>query len=199
MPTSRKTLASVAVFLLAAFGGLVIFWTWRGPDDSHFQGVSNFEGIEIRGDERFVRQVEHALALVRDKSPDSLEMIRQFVKRIQHERRTGMRAYDDPPTFDLADATAYYSVTWCAGAIAHDAYHSKLYHEYRVQHGEPVPDSAWTGQVREMECNRYQLGVLSDISAPEYEIEHMRHQDGSHFDQDGDGEATWKDYEKADW
>ena len=74
-----------------------------------------------------------------------------------------MRTYAARPTFDLGTETAYHSVTWCAGAIAHDAYHSKLYHDYRDAYGEPVPDDAWCGQAKELTCNEFQLRVLREI------------------------------------
>jgi hypothetical protein len=110
-----------------------------------------------------------------------------------------MRAYDDPPTFDLSPKTANYSETWCAGSIAHDTYHSKLYHEYLDAHEGPVPDEEWGGKAKELECNRFQARVLKDIGAPDYEITYVSHLDGSHFDLDGDGKDTWNDCRLRDW
>jgi hypothetical protein len=163
------------------------------------QHESIFDGVQVRGNKEFIQQVEASLTLLRDKSPDAFALTRQYVKRIRQSRRSGMRAYANPPTFDLGNKTAHHSVTWCAGSIAHDAFHSKLYHEYREANGEPVPDDAWCGQARELECNNFQLGVLKDIGAPEYEVSYLSGLDGTHFDVDGDGEETWKDRWKQDW
>jgi len=110
-----------------------------------------------------------------------------------------MRAYDDPPTFDLANRTAYYSVSWCAGSIAHDAYHSKLYHDHLQAFGMPVPDEVWTGQDKEMECVEFQVRVMKDIEAPASEVFYLSGQDGSHYDLDGDSKETWNDYWNRDW
>jgi hypothetical protein len=110
-----------------------------------------------------------------------------------------MRAYDDPPTFDLSQKTASYSDTWCAGSIAHDTYHSKLYHEYLDAHEGSVPDEVWSGQAKELECIHYQASVLREIGAPPSEITYVDHLDGSHFDLNGDGKETWIDYWLRDW
>ena len=157
------------------------------------------DGIAIRGNERFIQQVSDSLVLLREKAPDAFALSQQYMKRIEQSSRSGMRAYAEPPTFDLAPKTAFYSTTWCAGSIAHDTYHSKLYHEYLDAHGEPVPDDAWGGQAKELECIHYQSRVLKDIGAPEYEMAFLDHLDGTHYDLDGDGNQTWIDYWLQDW
>jgi hypothetical protein len=138
-------------------------------------------GIRVSGDEKFNEQVQGALNLLHDKSPSAFSLTERYVKRIEQSARSGMRADADPPTFDLAPKTAFYSVSWCAGSIAHDTFHSKLYHEYVQTHGKPVPFDAWCGQAREMECIKFQIGVLKEIGAPEYEITYTSQLDGSHY------------------
>jgi hypothetical protein len=83
--------------------------------------------------------------------------------------------------------------------VAHDTYHSKLYHEYLDTHDGPVPDEAWRGKAKELECIQFQARVLKDISAPDYETDYVSKADGSHFDVDGDGKETGNDYVKRDW
>jgi hypothetical protein len=51
----------------------------------------------------------------------------------------------------------------------------------------------------ERDCIKYQRAVMEKIGAPSSEIDHLATQDGSHFDMDGDGEYTWKDYEARTW
>jgi len=161
--------------------------------------VLEFDGVQIHGSETFIAQVEASLRLLREKSPEAFRLTQLYAPRIEQNSRSGMRAYDDPPTFDLSLKTAGYSVTWCAGSIAHDTFHSKLYHEYLDNHNGPVPDDAWRGQARELDCVHYQSRVLRDIGAPVNETSCVDHADGSHFDADGDGRETWKDYWKRDW
>src|SRR3954464_7225616 len=113
---------------------------------------SDFHGVQVCGDKAFITQVEGSLRLLLEKSPDAFRLTQRFAPRIEQCSRSGMRAYDEPPTFDLSPTTANYSGTWCAGSIAHDTYHSKLYHEYRDSHGGPVPDEEWSGKAKELEC-----------------------------------------------
>lgn len=188
--TGRKLLL---VGVIVAIGAFLGSWFALNPRES------SIEGIQVRGSEEFTTQVGKALALLREKSPEDLAVVQRYVGRIQEQSRSGMRAYDDPPTFDLSMTTASYSVSWCAGSIVHDAFHSKLYNDYRAAHGEPVPDGEWTGQAAEMKCIVVQMSSLKSIGAPEYEIEYVSTLDGSHFDLDGDGQATHNDYLKTDW
>jgi hypothetical protein len=160
---------------------------------------SNFYGIQIRGDKAFIAQVEGSLKLLRENSPDAFKLTQRFAPRIEQSSRSGMRAYATPPTFDLSPKTANYSDTWCAGSIAHDTYHSKLYHEYLDAHDGPVPDEEWSGKDKELECIHFQERVLKDIGAPNHEITYVSHLDGSHFDLDGDGAETSHDYRLRDW
>jgi hypothetical protein len=70
----------------------------------------------------------------------------------------------------MDNSTAFSSLTWCAGAIAHDSIHSKLFHDYQKAHSGSVPESAWTGPAAEQQCIAHQLRVLKEIDAPSEEI-----------------------------
>jgi hypothetical protein len=190
----KHRLLVLAIFgLVLITGTIVMYWqTWDRRE-------SNFYGVQIYGDPQFIEQVEVSLRLLKEKSPDASKLIQRYAPRIEQSNRSGMRAYDDPPTFDLSQKTASCSDSWCAGSIAHDTYHSKLYHEYHDAHEGPVPDEAWSGQAKELECIHYQANVLRDIGAPPSEITYVDQLDGSHFDLNGDGKATWIDYWLRDW
>jgi hypothetical protein len=183
------------LIIVAAVIAIAIAVVWERRDYCE----RNFEGIEIRGASPFVAQVENSLRLLRDKSPDAFALTQRYMKRIDESRHSGMWAYDEPPTFDLAPKTAFYSISWCAGAIAHDMYHSKLYHEYIDAHGEPVPDDAWCGQSRELECNAFQLRVLKEIGAPGLETTYLAGLDGTHNDVNHDGKLNWLDSWLQHW
>ena len=183
----------IAIVALAIAGVAIVLVAWP-----RFQ-ESNYEGIRIRGNKAFIQRVERSLRLLQDKSPDVFQLIQRFAPYIRQSSRSGMRAYDSPPTFDLSSKTADYSESWCAGSIAHDAYHSKLYHKYLDAHGGPVPDAEWTGQAKERECIEFHTRVLKDIGAPDFEISYLSQLDGSHFDANGDGQETWADYWQRDW
>jgi len=173
--------------LLAAVISLVIFFA-TFASYTHVYTVS--DGIKIRGTREFKEQVESALILLRSRSPGAYQITTNYIGMISQAEHSGMRAYRRPPTFDLNDRTAFYSQTWCAGAIAHDSFHSKLYNEYKKAHPGGVPDEVWTGREVEKQCLKHQLQVLQEIGAPFSEISYCASQDGSY--------GTVK-YKERDW
>jgi hypothetical protein len=186
----RRLVILCLAFVVCA---IALYWSTRDRHESDFYGVA------VYGSTSFIERVERSLNLLREKSSDAFKLTQRYAPRIEQNSRSGMRAYDDPPTFDLSQKTASYSDSWCAGSIAHDTYHSKLYHEFLDAHGGPVPDEAWSGKAKELECIHYQARVLRNIGAPESEITYVDHMDGSHFDLNGDGKETWIDYWLRDW
>ena len=107
-----------------------------------------------------------------------------------------MWAYKTPPTYEISDSTAFYSLTWCAATIAHDSFHSKLYHDHLKAKGSPVPDSVWTGKEAERQCMEHQLLVMEHIGASKREIDHAKKQTDGHYTEDNE---TWQNYQKRKW
>lgn len=131
------------------------------------------QDLEIVGDGRFQDRVRAALSLLKARDSQAYSVVSGYVGRIQQSDHSGMRAYAEPPTFFMSDASAMYSVTWAAASIAHDAYHSKLYFDYRGAHpGSAVPDSAWKGLSMETKCMKFQLAAMRNIGATQREIDH---------------------------
>src|SRR4051794_38249803 len=97
-------LISVVVLLFSIFGSV---------------RSQQFDGLQVRGTASFNKQVVSALGLLRQKAPAAYRIITNHVGAIKQARRSGMRNDLVPPTFELANPTALYSVTWCAGSIAH--------------------------------------------------------------------------------
>lgn len=148
--------------------------------------------IDITGTTAFKEQVANSLKLLRTRSPQSYGIVTSYIGRILQAKHSGMAAYVVPPTLDLNDRTAFYSVTWCASSIAHDSIHSKLYADYRMRHpGDAyVPDNVWTGFEAEKQCCEHQTRVLRQIGAPASEISWSA-QTNDRF---------WEvDYEKRNW
>lgn len=174
---------------LFIFSFLIIFH----PATAHAYDVS------ISGLAQFKNQVTSALAILAKKAPQEYQMIKKYIGRIEENERSGMLAYEEPPVYQLSLQTAFYSLTWCAGTIAHDAYHSKLYHDYKEEHGEPVPYQQWAGFEAEIECIAYQIATLKKISAPENEIEYCISLDGTHGDVNKDGKIGIEDYNLRSW
>ncbi|HEX2966738.1 MAG TPA: hypothetical protein VHO84_13185 [Syntrophorhabdaceae bacterium] len=154
--------------------------------------------IQITGSAEFQNQIHRALNLLRNKAPDKYDTVLRYIGRIKESEKSAMWAYDDPPTFELAYQTAFYSITWCASSIAHDSFHSKLYHEYRDSKG-PIPAVAWTGKAAEKKCLKYQVATLKKIGAPKSEIDYCRKNKPTYSDRNNDGTYNWDDYKQISW
>jgi len=130
-----------------------------------------FDNIVIRGTSEFSARVESALGLLKTNSQLGYATITNYVGIIQQATHSGMRASSKPPQFDLNERTAFYSVTWCAGSIAHDSFHSKLFADYVKAHPKRrVPDKVWMGEEAEKQCLEHQVAVLKEIAAPVHEV-----------------------------
>jgi len=156
-------------------------------------------GIEIIGPAQFIQQTRSALSLLQAKAPSAYAIVSGCIGRIESGPRSGMRSHAVPPTFFVADRTAFHSLTWYAGTIAHDSMHCKLYHGYASTKGLPVPHEIFSGMAAERQCLTHQAWVLSAVGAPAREIDHVRAGDGRHFDLNGDGRYTSEDYERRNW
>lgn len=155
--------------------------------------------IEIVGSGEFREQVAAALELLRTRAPDWYDAVVAHVGRIREAERSGMVAWANPPTFELGPRTAFYSVTWCASAIAHDAWHAKLYRDYARLHGKEPPPEVWSGTAAERACLAAQLRAAEAIGAPRHELEHIRASDGAYWDAHRDGVLDARDYQARDW
>ena len=154
------------------------------------------DGPEVVGSEKFSNQVHEALQLLKEHDADAHAMVRTYVGRIQEGERSGMWAYRTPPTYVMSERTAMYSVTWCAATIAHDAFHSKLYHDHLKAHDGPVPHKVWTGPAAERLCMAHQMAVMKRIGASQWEMDHALKNADGHYAKDNE---TWAEYEKKNW
>lgn len=159
-----------------------------------------YGGIKIKGNTAFIAQTRAALTLLKEKDPEAFKKIRTYVGIIEQGEHSGMWAWEVPPRYEVGDATAFFSVTWYASTIAHDATHSELYAQYQIAHpGELVPDDAYGGVEIERFCIGYQLEVAKRIGAPQGEVDYLSTLDGTHCDLDSDGDCDWQDYQNRNW
>ena len=174
------------LIILALLSGLALPSCRAGTPDE----------IEIVGSARFRNQVHDALFLLKTRDADAYAIVTTYVNRIEEGKRSGMWAYKVPPTYEMSDTTAYYSLTWCASTIAHDSFHSKLYHDYQKSHVGPVPAEAWTGTAAEKQCMKHQLSVMEHVGATRPEIDWAKRQADGHYVKD---KEDWQDYQKRNW
>jgi len=151
---------------------------------------------EIVGGTQYSNRVQQALHLLATRDPDTYAIVTNNIGRIHESEHSGMRAPETPPTYDMSDVTANYSVTWCAATIAHDSYHSKLYHDYLKTHTGPVPEDVWTGTHAEQECMQHQLAVMQHIGCPAAEINWAKTQADGHYINDPNNGG---DYNHRKW
>src|SRR4051812_31443245 len=111
---------SAAVLLAASFGcrrtsapGALSMQPVAQPSREVERSLSPSR-IEVVGSARFSNQVFQALLLLETKAPEAYSIITNYVGRIQQGTHSGMWAYKTPPTYEMADPTAFYSLTWCA-------------------------------------------------------------------------------------
>lgn len=134
------------------------------------------DGLVIEGTPKFEDQVEQALGLLKAKSSAGYATVTNYVGIVREHRHSGMDVRHKPPVFELNGKSAYYSVSWCAGVIAHDSFHSKLYFDYKKQHPRAlwIPNGAYGGERAERACLEHQFAVLKDIGAPANEMDWCR-------------------------
>jgi hypothetical protein len=155
--------ASAIAIVLAVVTGC------KSPTPSPFR---HFDNLVIQGSLRFDEQVEKSLTLLKTSAHAAYANVTNYVGIILEHEHSGMEVHHNPPIFQLNGNSAFYSVTWCAGVIAHDSYHSKLFFDYKKQHPWSlwVPAETHGGARAERDCLEHQLQVLKDIHAPTNEI-----------------------------
>lgn len=155
--------------------------------------------ISIEGDARYEAQLTQCLDLLAKKANDDYQFITDYIGVIAQGNRSGMRAWENPPRYEMSDKTAFYSVTWCAGTIAHDAYHSYLFHKHKPANGGKTPYEKWGGFAAEREAIDFQIKVMKKIGASAHELNYLGTLDGTHGDTNKDGKLNSKDYEQRNW
>lgn len=178
----RFAAQSVGAFLYWEAGSCTVFIN-NGSRRQHTDA-----GIKIEGDALFISNTLKALYRLCECVSSDDACMQHYVGRIKQGERSGMAAYENPPTFYVGNKTAQASVSWYASAIAHDAYHSKLYHDYKDAYGGRVPDLVWSGYDAEMRCLEYQIGILEKIGAPKAEIDYAKSLRGTNW---WDAAVTW--------
>jgi hypothetical protein len=158
-----------------------------------------FDGITIRGGPEFLLRTQEALALLR--STSRFADIQANIALIAEGKRSGMKAWAERPTFFVGRRTWKHSAIWYAGAIAHDAYHSRLYHEAKRANGgrEPAADD-WTGREAEKICLSFQRKLLVELNANETIITYIDAcgKDPA-YQSHNSGWRSWLDYLKRWW
>jgi hypothetical protein len=157
------------------------------------------DGFEIRGTARFRSRTRESLASLRNTA--EFELIQAHLGVICQGKRSGMKAWAKKPTFVVGKATWQQSPVWYAGAIAHDAFHAKLYLDARKScSGRKPAADAWTGAASEKQCLFFQRRTLESLGADQQILAYIDEcaknptYQGRHT-----GWRSWLDYLKRRW
>lgn len=112
-----------------------------------------------------------------------------------------MRAQPTRAIFTVGAPTWQHSVLWYAGAIAHDAYHVKLYRVARLARPPAQPRAEdWTGATAEKACLGFQRGVLAALDAAPSMLAYVDSQLRNPVYQGrNQGRGSWLDYHQRWW
>jgi len=159
---------------------------WQQKDQAAFYELSitsdaAYADIEVVGSERFKRQVRAALTLLMYKDRDGYLMVKKYLRRIKEANHSGTQVSEIPSTFYFAPRSVFYSLTWCAGVLVHEAYHCKLYRDHRDNNGYPVPAEVYGGKEAEKQCIRQQVATLKKIGGSTWELLSLGGSVGSYY------------------
>jgi hypothetical protein len=179
------------------------------------EGPAPGSGLAIEGSPRFNRQVTRSLKLVWLYDRDAFDFIRKYVYVVRSADKTAFGAHAGLPTVFVSDANAYRSDAWCAGIIAHHAWHSY----YRAASRPPerrrrIPPppggtAEWAGSKtpnplefdvttlrditsQEAKADEFQLRVLAAVGASRAEISRVRRRDPRDLSVSHDGSYSSK-------
>lgn len=153
--------ASPAVKYLTHVIILSILWLVVGC------ACTRFDTVSVRGPEGFRDAVTNSLGLLKTKSPHSYGVITNSVEVIRPGAHRAMFASARRPRLELPISVCEDSVTWRAGVIAHNVYHSHLFHQSRREHPDTcISFGVWAFGDAESKCLEFQLMALRDIGAP---------------------------------
>jgi hypothetical protein len=126
--------------------------------------------------------------------------VQRYLAVIKEGKRSGMKAHAKRPTFVVGRPTWQHSALWYAGTIAHDAYHSKLYHEAKDPTTNKPAAECWTGTAAERKCLAFQVQVLQSLHADENTVAYVRELEKNPTNQSHNrGWKGWRDYWRRWW
>jgi hypothetical protein len=148
------------------------------------------EGIAIQGPAEFKSQIMHALKLVWMADRDTFLFIKKNISSIRNENKTGFYRDGGRTVASLSSDHAFRSLTWCAGVLAHQAWHAwyELSSVKKVRRAPPLPGDR-DGRLPEANPARvdykgldvildtedrafaFQLDVLRKVGAPKKETD----------------------------
>lgn len=211
---SHKALSILPLLLLSA-GGLYYVLkhkpddtSGRVPQDFNFgrpaarapaqlspeaEEARSIAALDIQGSPEFKKQVTAALKLIWTADRESFLFIKRYIYMIKNEDRTAFYLDSGLPAAAISKDHAFRSVSWCAGILAHQAFHSYVTFSYKKAKkksaGVPPPpgsdsrpasmpmttfnyDLTNLDSLLELEAkaSQFQAAILEKIGAPRKEL-----------------------------
>ena len=167
------------------------------------------QALDIQGSPEFQSQVTHALKLVWLADRDTFLYIKGNLPVIRNEDKTGFYLENGRPVAAISSDHAFRSLTWCAGVIAHQAWHAgyvanskkkpKIAPPLPGEKDDRMPDTNpgrldYKGMdailYTEGKAFEYQLDVLRKIGAPRKETDLITRRAPRDFSAGHDGSYT---------
>ena len=167
------------------------------------------QGLDIQGSPAFQSQVTHALKLVWLADRDTFLFIKTNLPVIRNEDKTGFYLENGRPVAGISNYHAFRSLTWCAGVLAHQAWHAwyTAGKKKKTRTAPPLPGEKdenmpaanpalvdYKGMdailYTEGKAFDFQLEVLRKIGAPRTETDPVRRRDPRDFTAGHDGSYT---------
>lgn len=133
----------------------------------------------------FKPRVRAAMLVLRDKAYSEFSDLVCSVRLIRCHTKTGADVLATPPTIDLSVMMWGQEIPYVASVLAHETCHHLLH----------LAGKPYIGDEAELICNAYGLSVMRKVGVSARLIAHHEKDDGKHWDVDGDGVYTKKDYE----
>lgn len=150
----------------------------------------NTSGLAIECDSRhipineFSLKVQRCINLLKTKAPEYYGWLLKYNLKIRAYSSSGANFTNN--SIDIALRTFNASDTWLSSVLVHEAIHfyqskSGIYQNQKLTE-------------HELEANKYQLGVLQLIGAPDKEILYLQNANGKHWDLTRKGSYSVEDY-----
>jgi hypothetical protein len=123
--------------------------------------------IKIVGGPDCVKNTNHALSILQQKSSGDLEKVLENIGIVECVADgSGVFVWENPVRFKVGLATYQADELWYASALIHESCHAERYKKYSFSHpGEPVPPEIFSGAEAESQCLFEQYNCLSRLDA----------------------------------
>ncbi|KAF0127751.1 MAG: hypothetical protein FD189_297 [Elusimicrobia bacterium] len=179
------------------------------------EGPSPGAGLAIEGSVYFKRQVTRSLKLIWTYDREAFDFIRKYVYVVRSAGKTAFGMHAGVPTVFISEINTYKSDAWCAGIIAHHAWHSyyrsasNAAAKRRPAPPPPGEKAEWIAEkvpnplefdittlrditAQEKKADEFQLRVLGAVGASRAEISLVRRRDPRDLSVSHDGSYSSK-------